>query len=52
MMEENGKLSEALGNRNPQTGSVNAAILFLVIVSLLVSLGNLGIALMQWLGYI
>jgi septal ring factor EnvC (AmiA/AmiB activator) len=52
MMEENGKLSATLGNRKPQTGGINAAILFLVVISLLVSLGNLGITLMQWLGYL
>jgi DNA repair exonuclease SbcCD ATPase subunit len=52
MMEENGKLAEALGNAKPRGSGMNTAILLLVIVSLLVGLGNLGIAIMQLLGYL
>jgi DNA-directed RNA polymerase len=49
MMEENNKLTEALGNQKPRAGGVNKAILFFVIISFLIGAGNLAILLLQLL---
>jgi hypothetical protein len=47
MMEENGKLAEALSNQKPRSAGINKATLFFVIIGLLVGLGNLAIAILK-----